>query len=180
MKALPESSSGYYDKFTTASVRIKPFDPSARLIAREYLDILEHLLTGFDVVLALRGSTAFGIAGKGDIDLGIYTSDEFWENVMKKLVTVFGQPGNREQDYARFDDIYKGYEIEVILLKRDPAVVDKCLTAYLAAHDELLERYTRIKLRHAHSKREYQIEKDRFLRSVVQMIPEEGEVRSTR
>lgn len=175
MKNLPVSPAVYFEKFDTSPIFIKPFDPQSRVVAAECLSELNSLLDGFEVELCLRGSTAFGIAGKGDIDLGIYCRRIDWESVLARLIDRFGDPGNLEQDYARFEYRCKSSEIEIILLKGYAAKVDRCLTAYLASHFELLHTYEKIKLEHSKSKREYQIEKDRFLRAVIEMIPDEEE-----
>jgi hypothetical protein len=72
MKSLPESPPEYFNKFDTTPVSIRPFNPRSKVIADEYLEKLRDLFEGLDTELAHRGSTAFGIAGKGDIELGVY------------------------------------------------------------------------------------------------------------
>jgi GrpB-like predicted nucleotidyltransferase (UPF0157 family) len=173
MKGLPESPADYFDKFDTAPVSITPFDPRSTEIAAEYLVKLRDLFGGLDVELAHRGSTAFGIAGKGDVEVGVYPSDEAWGEVLERLEDFCGQAGNVEENYVRFNDAVDEYEIEIIVLRGYEARVDKRLTEYLMGHTELLGEYEKIKRRYAYSRREYQRAKDRFLRAVVEMIPDE-------
>lgn len=55
--------------FTTIKlVKIKPFDTNSKGIAKEYIQVLRELLKGLNLELIHRGSTAFGIAGKGDYE----------------------------------------------------------------------------------------------------------------
>ena len=172
MKGLPESPASYFQKFDTAPVTIRPFDPRSTDVAAEYLAKLRGLFGDLDTELAHRGSTAFGIAGKGDVEIGVYPADEAWGEVLERLEGCCGQAGNAEENYVRFNDAVGEYEIEVIVLRGHEARVDKRLTAYLSGHAELLGEYEEIKRKHAYSKREYQRAKDRFLRAVVEMMPE--------
>ena len=173
MKDLPESPADYFDKFDTDPVSIKPFDPRSKTIAAKYLVKLRDLFIGLDAELSPRGSTVFGIAGKGDIEIGVYPSEETWAEVLQRLEGVYGGAGNNEETYVRFNDASGDYEIEIIVLRGYAAKVDKQLATYLKEHPELLKEYEDVKKKYAYSKREYQRAKDRFLRSVVRMIPDE-------
>jgi GrpB-like predicted nucleotidyltransferase (UPF0157 family) len=173
MEDIPESPAGYFDKFDTDPVSIKPFDPRSRTIAAECLVKLRDLFTGLDTELSHRGSTAFGISGKGDVEIGVYPSEETWAEVLQRLEGVYGEAGNIEKNYVRFNDARGDYEIEIIVLRGYEAKVDKRLAEYLKEHPELLKDYEDVKKKYAYSKREYQRAKDRFLRSVVRMIPDE-------
>lgn len=48
--------------------------------------------------------------------------------------------------------------------------IDQKLTAYLLAHPKLLKKYEEVKRKYSYSRREYQIQKDKFLRRVVAEI----------
>ena len=56
---------------------------------------------------------------------------EKWGKVINALKTHLGTVDNLEENYARFNDTYEGFEIEVILLRGHDAVVDKKLTECL-------------------------------------------------
>ena len=166
---MPDS---YFEKFSDKPVYIKPYDPKSKQIAVEYIALLKNLLKEFDVKILHRGSTAFGIAGKGDVEIGIFPSKEDWKLVVSKLRERFGELGNIEDEYARFNDEKGGFEIEIILQKGETAKIDIALTNYLHGSPELLKTYEEIKKKYSYSKREYQIQKDKFLRSVINSMPE--------
>jgi GrpB-like predicted nucleotidyltransferase (UPF0157 family) len=173
MKGLFEPSAKYYERFSTAPVVIKPFDARSRQVASDYAERLRALLDGLDVEIHLRGSTAFGIAGKGDIEFGVYPEDKDWAKALGKLEGVYGEPGNCQENYVRFNDSLSDHEIEVIVLRGYEAVVDRRLADYLLEHPELLREYEQLKRNYAFSRREYQRQKDRFFRRVVASIPDE-------
>jgi hypothetical protein len=173
MKGLPEFPETYFLKFDTTPVRIFPFNPTSTLFADKYVYRLRNTLSNLDVEVIIRGSTTFKIAGKGDIEFGVYPVERYWEGVLKKLETLYGLPGNTEQDYVRFDHIKDGFEIEIIVMRGWRAIVDRRLTGYLLCHPALLEEYERVKLTNAHSKRQYQKAKDRFFRAVIEKIPDD-------
>jgi len=156
---------------------LHPFDPRTTRIAERYLNLLSSILCDHRVELQHRGSTAFHIAGKRDIEIGIFPSEDEWENVIGKLSQHFGPPNHSEEDFIRFNnDESGGYDIEIILLKGYLAKIDRCLTAYLLESPDLLKKYEEVKRKYAHSKREYMKAKEAFFRSVIQMIPEEPNV----
>ena len=169
---MPPMPDSYFEKFSTNPVSVKPFDPKSKLIAKEYIVLLRNFLKGYRVEILHRGSTAFGISGKGDVEIGIYPSETDWQSVIETLKNYFGELGNIEDDYARFNTEEDGYEIEIILQKGEAAKVDVALTNYFMIHPELLNEYEGVKKKYAYSKREYQIQKDKFLRKVVETIPE--------
>ena len=80
--------------------------------------------------------------------------------------------GNLEGEYARFNDTFDGFEVEVILMSGYGAVVDKKLNEYLKSKPELLKDYEEVKKKFALSKREYMVQKDKFLREVIYQIPD--------
>jgi hypothetical protein len=125
-----------------------------------------------DVEIHLRGSTAFEIAGKGDIEFGVFPGEDDWGKTLGKLEDVYGEPGNRQENYVRFNDFFGDYEIEVIVLRGYHATVDRRLADYLLGQPELLQEYVRLKERYSYSRREYQRQKDRFFQRVVAAIPD--------
>jgi len=173
MRGLPKLPDSYFDRFKGKSVKIYPFDPKTRKIAADYMQKLEELLADFQIEFLHRGSTAFGIAGKRDIEIGVYPSNKDWGSVLEKLRGHYGKVNNLEKNYARFNDAVDDFEIEVIMMRGRDAEVDKKLTNYLPNNPKLLKEYEKLKYKHAYSKKEYMIQKDKFLRKVVEMIPED-------
>jgi GrpB-like predicted nucleotidyltransferase (UPF0157 family) len=173
MKPVFDPPPEYYEHFKTRPVPFKPFDERSVAVACSYVERLVRILRDFDVEITHRGSTALGIAGKGDIEIGVYPMDEDWAGVVATLQAVYGPPGSLEDNFGRFDDIAEGFEIEIILLRGYEAEVDRKLHAYLREHAELRAKYEHVKRQYCYSKREYQRQKDIFLRRVVEMIPDE-------
>jgi len=170
--SLPTTPPEYFEKFSNNPVEIKPFNPKSKDIARKYIEIIQKLLLGYEVQIVHRGSTAFGISGKGDVEIGVYPNTEKWNLVIDKLKTLLGEPNNIEDDYVRFNTESEGFEIEIILQKGETARVDVALTEYMMNHTKLLKEYENVKSEYSYSKREYQIQKDRFLRKVIDSIPD--------
>lgn len=173
MIGLPKFEKEYFQKFSTKPVTIKPYDPKSKVAAEKYISKLTKLLEGFDVEIIHRGSTAFKISGKGDVELGVYPTKDSWFQVLKKLINHYKSVGCLEKNYTRFNDELAGFEIEVIMMMGREATIDKKLTKYLLAHPEILKEYEVLKEKHSFSKRKYQIQKDKFLRGVVSQIPDD-------
>lgn len=173
MKALFEPPDGYYERFSTKPVAVMPFDERAPAVAAAYGEGLARILRDADVTILHRGSTALGIAGKGDIEFGVYPAAEDWDRVIARLQAIYGPPGSLETDFARFNHESDGFQIEIILLRDDAARLDRALHSYLRNHPALLLEYEAVKRRSSYSRREYQRQKDAFLRMVVAMIPDD-------
>lgn len=170
MRGFTKLPKGYFDKYSDKPVKIVKFNPKSRVVAENYIKKIELLLKDFKVELLLRGSTAYGIDGKGEIEIGVYPKEEDWGEVIKTLTAHFGKVDNLEENYARFNDIFDGSEIEVILLKGHDAQVDKKLTNYLICSPEVLREYEKLKYKYAYSKREYMLQKNEFLEGIVKKL----------
>ena len=117
MQGLPEFPDGYFERFSTDPVTLVPFDPATRQVAAKAVDQIEKLLTPFEVTFEHKGSTRFAISGKGDIEIGVYPAEASWAGVLARLESRLGPPGRREEDYARYNEICEGFEIEITVLK---------------------------------------------------------------
>jgi GrpB-like predicted nucleotidyltransferase (UPF0157 family) len=172
MKGFPEFSEEYFLQFSEKPVEILPFDPKTLEIADTYVRRIEELLGGLLVEVSVRGSVAFKISGKGDIEVGIYTEDGDWEEVIARLTDFFGEPKKLEQEYARFNDKYEKYHLEISVMRGETAETDKTLYRFLFDNPSYVKEYEEVKKRSAFSKREYQRQKDKFFRGVFEIIPE--------
>ncbi len=170
MRNLAQTPISYFDKFKDKPVHIKPFDPSLVLIAQKYIKKLKKILSSFNPQIVHRGSTTFGIAGKNEIELGIYPKPKDWQKIIDLLTGCYGQVNNLEKNYARFNDVYKDTEIEIILMKGYDAFLDKKLFSYLVSHPVLLKKYEKLKYKYCYSKKDYMIQKDKFFRNVIKDI----------
>jgi len=172
MRGWDKFDMDYFLKYKEKPVRLKPYDPQQEVVALRYLDEISKLTNSFDVKLLVRGSTAFKILGKGDVEVGVYPKESDWQKVTEVLTEAYGSPNNVEPDYMRFNqESPEKYEIEIILMKGHEAEVDIKLTEYLMSHPELLKQYEKIKQESSHSKREYQIQKNNFLASIIRQMP---------
>jgi GrpB-like predicted nucleotidyltransferase (UPF0157 family) len=164
----------YFLKYRETPVKLKPYSSKQEKIAKIYLKRIGDLLNNFDIKLMTRGSTAFKILGKGEVEVGVYPKDSDWLEVVKVLSKEFGEPETVEENYIRFNEIYKESEkeVEIILLKGREAEVDIKLHKYLIENPNLLEEYEEVKKKYCFSKREYQRQKNIFLNKVIGEIPD--------
>jgi len=176
MKGLDKYPEEYFLKYKEKPVNIKPYNSSQTSVAMRYIKLLRHILKSTNATFMVRGSTLFKIQGKGDVEVGIYTRESEWETVLKKLEKRFSKPENLEENYARFNDVQDGTEVEIIVLKGHEASVDIKLHKYLLKHKNLLAEYENIKKEYSFSKREYQRQKSRFLSKVILAIPEDDKL----
>jgi hypothetical protein len=173
MKQLPAFPASYWLKFSDQPVKILPYDPRSQEVAAEYLQRLQAKLNRFpNTTIYLRGSTAFQIAGKGEIELGVVLAEDAWFEVIDFLTRHFGSLGNLEDDYARFNDVHDNFEIEIILMRGYTAVLDQKLHQFLANRSDLLAQYLQVKQQFSYSKREYYRQKDLFFRRLIALIPD--------
>ncbi len=175
MKILNKFGDDYFLKYRETPVKLKEYDPRQQLIADKYTKRLNRLLKDVSAKISVRGSTLFKIYSKGEVEIGIYTNEENWKIVSKILTSEFGQPEVVESNYLRFNSLYTEHdrEVELIVLKGYEALVDIKLHEYLLNHPDLLVEYVAVKKKSCFSKREYQIQKDKFLNKVIEMITEE-------
>lgn len=172
MKGLPKFTKYYFERFSTKPVLIKPFDLRALVAAEEYKKRLDEILRPFGLQAFHRGSTYFGIAGKGEIEFGVYPKKADWYKVLSAVINYYKGIGNLEKDYARFNDTSNGFEVEVILLTGHSAAVDQKLNEFLKSKPGLLKEYEEVKRKSAFSKRQYMVQKDNFLREIIRRIPD--------
>ncbi|MCX6783905.1 MAG: hypothetical protein NT141_02450 [candidate division WWE3 bacterium] len=173
MIGLDKFTEDYFLKYSTKPVKIKPYDPQQTILGGFYISKISGYLKGIDAEVKLRGSSLFKIAGKGEVEVGVYLDEANWDLAIKEISKYFGKPENIESNYVKFNDVYEGKENEIILLKGHEAEVDKKLHSYLVGHPKLLKEYAEVKKKYCFSKREYNIRKNDFLSSVISEIPED-------
>lgn len=170
MRGIRKFSKTYFLKYSEKAVKIKPYNPLTGEIALEYCKIVDALLQEFGLHSKVKGSTAYKIAGKGDIEIGVFPGAKLWPQVIEKLTTHYLKVANMEPNYCRFEDQFRGHEIEIICLKGHDAKVDQALSQYLLSHAQALKEYEQLKLKYCYSKREYTIQKDKFFREIIARI----------
>lgn len=170
MIGLDKFPDEYFLKYSTKPIKIRPYNPRQKETGERYISKIKELLKNYTVDVALRGSTLFQISGKGEVEVGIYPEPKDWYIIQEILGKEFGSPNNIEKNYAQFNSFDDGIEVEIILLKEHSAEVDKKLHAFLLSHPDLLKKYEEVKKKYCFSKREYQIQKNKFLTNIIAQI----------
>lgn len=165
---IPEKPQGYFEQFRTTPLELKEFDPQTREIANKHIKRIKKVLDTQLVEPIHRGSTAFGILGKGDIDVAVYTETESFENAHSVLQSLYGEPHATGETFASFYEKDLGYDVEISLMKGLEAEIDKALTQLLLGNQELLDQYVELKIKYCYSKREYLIQRDMFFRNIIE------------
>jgi GrpB-like predicted nucleotidyltransferase (UPF0157 family) len=173
MKPITEFTKDQFAKFAPTPVKLKPFDPRNRLIAKEYIRDLDRTLAEWNIQAKIMGSTAYGIAGKGAIEVGLFLHGYNWEPVLGKLEEVYGQMEVKDRDYAQFHDEFQNYDIKVMLFKGHAAKVNRKLHDFFLNHPQVVKQYEDLKKRFSYSRRDYQREKQEFLNDIIEDLPEE-------
>lgn len=173
MKPLTRYTEEYFLGFKHLPVEIKPFDPKTKQVAQIYETKLDKLLEPLELESRLIGSTLFEIAGKGEIEFAIYAGEDDWVKAIKLLKECYGEAGRYEAEYVRFNDNFKGIEVEITLMKGHTARVSQQLHQYLLSNPKSLEEYLEVKNKHAHSKQEYVRHKHKFFKKIILELPEE-------
>src|SRR5579885_1452652 len=168
MKPITQFTKDQFTKFTPTPVKLKPFDPRNRLIAKEYIKDLDKTLAQWHVQAKIIGSTAYGIAGKGAIEVGVFLHGYNWQPVIEKLENTYGKMEVLEKDYAQFHDEFQNYDIKVMLFKGYAAQVNRKLHDFFLSHPKVLKQYEDLKKRFAYSQRDYQKEKQEFLNDIIE------------
>lgn len=171
MRGLSQTPDSYFDKFAGKKVKLIPFNPETKIKGLEYAKRLKKMLDEDQVSVELKGSTLFEIAGKGEIEVGVYPTADKWQRIIDLLTEMYGEPGNAEENYARFNDMAGGNEVEIIVMKGYEAILDQKLTEFLMGHREMLVEYEQLKYDNCQSKKDYMIAKAKFFRRVIEMIP---------
>lgn len=163
----------YIEKYKDKPNKIAPFNPQTRKIAEQYTARIDKLLAGYEHQTLLMGAVAFGIAGKKDIDIGVYTDEKNWKYILNLIKEEFGDPEAEEKDFARFiivDQRNSGYEVEIHVYKGYEGELEMKLTKFLKYNKKLTKELEKIKTNFAYSKKEYQWQKNKFYRKVIDQL----------
>jgi GrpB-like predicted nucleotidyltransferase (UPF0157 family) len=173
MKLPPEFPDSYFEKKGSRPVKIKPYNPRYKEVAKEYLKKLDRVLKPAGVKAIHKGATALGISGKGDIEFGVYPRKDQFDKTLVALINHFKGIKGLNNGFAQFVVKYKGFEMEVVVINEgDYATLDKKLDAFLKKNPKLVKEYEKVKNESAYSAKEYARAKDKFLRKVIEMITE--------
>jgi hypothetical protein len=169
MKAdrLPDSD---FEKLPNDPVAMMSFNPESKRAARAYGDKLDALLSPFSVHAELFGSTDLEIDGKGEWEFGIWLDDQQWYFVLIMLINHFGSIYTLSDDFALFEDVYEGTNVEVIPMRGDASARNQAIMKYWRTNPEAVTAYKRGKIEHAYSKREYYRWKNQHISDIVETL----------
>jgi hypothetical protein len=173
MKSTINLPPEYFLRYKEKPVKIKKYSVAQGRIGEMYSEKISNILIDYKAQVMVRGSTAYKISGKGDVEIGVYPGIGEWGRVIDKLKEHFGEPENVEKNYIRFNFLHKKSELEIIVMKGREAYTDIILHKYLMTHPKLLKKYEKVKTKYSYSKREYNFRKNEFLREVEKRIPED-------
>lgn len=162
-----------YTKYKTTPVPNAPWDPKTLVVAKKAKTLLKSLLKDFDIEILHMGSSALKIGGKNDVEIYVYPNNDDWEKVAKVLENKFGKAGHTEEDFIRLNHKIDGFEVEIVQLKGIPGKMNKATFKYFKLHPDACKEYEALKKKYHYSKREYQIQKDRFFAKFVSKLPED-------
>jgi hypothetical protein len=172
MRNIAKFTKQDFERFTTESLILHPFHPRTTFIANKHVRKIRKALEDISVDVLHRGSTLFQIAGKGDIDIGIYTTGKTYNKAIELVSNTYFPPQIVGKDFVAFYIEEEGFKVEISLMQGREAVIDKAITLYLAQNKKLQREYEIIKKRYFYSKREYFIQRAKFFNRIIKEIPD--------
>lgn len=160
----------YFEKLSNDPVVLKPFDPESKRFAKIYGNKLDTLLSQFSIHAELFGSTDLEIDGKGEWEYGIWLDDKQWYPVLIMLINHFGSIHTLSDDFALFNDVCDGHDIEIIPMRGDAAVRNQAIMNYWRNNPEAVMAYRAGKIAHAYSEREYYRWKNKHISDIVEAL----------
>lgn len=154
----------------TNKVKIIPYDPKVKDVFQKEKKEIQSIL-GENVNVIHEGASAWGISGKGDLDIYIPVSSKEFEGAFEKLKTSLGEPGSFYQsERVRWNKESDGIETEIFLVNQEAQFWKESLIFwdYLKSHPEALEEYRKIKEKaKGTSTREYYTRKTEFINKIL-------------
>lgn len=129
-------------------VEIVPFDPAC-LERFEKLKAIIKFTLGEQTKVELRGSSGFGISGKGELDIYIPVPETKFDSTVSEVERFLGSSPKSfyPSDRARFVTITDGKEDEIFVVNDQGKswLTSLKFEGYLQSHPEELERYRKLK-----------------------------------
>lgn len=154
----------------TKKVVIIPYDPKVKKIFEKQKKEIQDLLGPESTVLH-EGASAWGISGKGDVDIYVPVPVNNFKDTFEKLKHSLGEPGSYYPDErVRWNKEMADVEIEIFLVNQDADFWKDSLVfwEYIKSHPETLEEYRKLKEEAAGtSTREYYARKTEFINKVL-------------
>ena len=128
-------------------VKIIPYDPKVKKVFQKQQKEIQSLLGPKTLVLH-KGASAWGISGKGDLDIYIPTTAEQFARYFEQLKEILDEPGSYYPlERVRWNKQVDGIETEIFLVNKDvPFWKDSLIFwEYIESHPETLEEYRKLK-----------------------------------
>lgn len=112
---LTEGNKKYLQSISDTEIaKIAAFNPDTQRVAKELTEKLKTVLPKARVIYF--GSSALGIAGENDIDLGVIDANEF-NSGAKKLKDLYGEPVkiDEKHEVMRWEFEKNGFIVELFL-----------------------------------------------------------------
>src|SRR5438105_3784223 len=111
---LTDQQRGWLDRLSDNDhVEIVPYDPKVKEVYKQQKAELQSIL-GASAVVHHKGASAWGISGKGDVDIYIPVAVEQFDRCYEQLRQVLGQPGSHyPQERVRWSKQVEGIDVEI-------------------------------------------------------------------
>ncbi|MBI4028874.1 MAG: GrpB family protein [Candidatus Blackburnbacteria bacterium] len=158
------------------TTKITPFNPQVK---NDFLKLKKELeaIVGKDVDITLRGSSSFGISGKGELDIYIPVSLDRFDTILQKLIKAYGKPGSLyPNERSRFNRFVNDTKAEVFLINSDADgwLQLNIFEDWLKNHPEDLQQYEEFKASlEGKSGRACYTEKTAFFNSIIDKASKE-------
>lgn len=157
----------------TNVVKIVPYNPRVKEVFRQQQSEIQSVL-GKDTIVLHKGASAWGISGKGDVDIYIPVPAEQFDSSFEQLKQSLGEPGSHYSlERVRWNRIVEDIEVEIFLANKDATFYKDSLAfwEYMETHPEALEEYRILKEQaEGTTSREYYTRKTIFINKIMQLI----------
>lgn len=159
----------------TNKVKIISYNPKVKEVFNQQKLKLQKILGGNAIILH-KGASAWGISGKGDVDIYIPIEVEKFDAYFELLKEKLGEPGSHyHSERARWNRNITDIEVEIFLVNKDAEFYKESerFWSYIEIHPEVLDEYRIIKEKaEGLSTREYYTKKVIFINQVMSKIKE--------
>lgn len=156
----------------TDKVKITPYSPKVKGVFKKLKLELKRIL-GEDSVILHEGASAWGISGKGDVDIYIPVPVKEFNNTYEKLKAFLGEPGSYYQDErVRWNKEVDSTEVEIFLVNHEANFWKDSIIfwKYIKSNPEALEEYRIVKEEAGGtSTREYYTRKTEFINKILEI-----------
>lgn len=154
----------------TDKVKIVPYNPKTKDVFKKQERLIQSAL-GKESVVLHEGASAWGISGKGDVDIYIPVKVKSFNKVYEKLRSLLGDPGSYYQDErVRWNKVDDAIDVEIFLVNKEADFWKESIIFwdYIKSHHEALEKYRELKEKaNGSSTRKYYTKKIEFYNEIL-------------